>query len=227
MFSSASKQLQSISLGNCSLTGISLPLNDTKKSLPTPSPGLDLKFIALGRGTQNYSCTPSSSSQDATKDEKPVAVGAVATLFDASCIAATSLSLLHELPSIMGRAPLGPLALITELLGDMTNSSSLILGEHYFNAAGEPTFNLTMSGSDAWAISKKDASVPAPKRVQVENACPEKSQDVAWLKLDQKQGNLIKEVYRVVTFQGSPPSTCAGQDETILVGYAAEYWFYG
>lgn len=36
-----------------------------------------------------------------------------------------------------------------------------------------------------------------------------------------------QEVYRVVTFQGSAPSTCAGQKERFQVDYAAEYWFYG
>lgn len=30
-----------------------------------------------------------------------------------------------------------------------------------------------------------------------------------------------------MTFEGSAPSTCAGQNDTILVDYAAEYWFYG
>ncbi|EPS33420.1 hypothetical protein PDE_08382 [Penicillium oxalicum 114-2] len=225
-FSSVARQLNSISLGNCSLKNIYLPLNDTKKRLPTPSPGLNLKFIALGRGAQNYTCTSSNALREHSEEDKPVAVGAVATLFDASCIASTSLNLLHELPAVIGRAPLGPVALITEFLGEITNSPSLILGEHYFNAAGEPTFNLTMGGLDAWIISKKNAAVTAPARV-ARNACPEKGRDVAWLKLDKKQGEDVKEVYRVVTFQGSAPSTCAGQKERFQVDYAAEYWFYG
>lgn len=30
-----------------------------------------------------------------------------------------------------------------------------------------------------------------------------------------------------MTFDGAAPSTCAGQNETVLVDYGAEYWFYG
>jgi hypothetical protein len=42
-----------------------------------PSADLSLVLIALGRGTQNYTC--------ATPTSKPTAIGAVADLFNASC----------------------------------------------------------------------------------------------------------------------------------------------
>lgn len=31
----------------------------------------------------------------------------------------------------------------------------------------------------------------------------------------------------MMTDDGGAPTTCAGQNDTVLVGYAAEYWFYG
>lgn len=34
------------------------------------------------------------------------------------------------------------------------------------------------------------------------------------------------DVYRVETFGGAQPLYCAGQNETITIGYASEYWFY-
>ena len=34
------------------------------------------------------------------------------------------------------------------------------------------------------------------------------------------------EVYRVETFAGAAPTACAGQNETVTLGYAAEYWLY-
>ncbi|GLI78401.1 hypothetical protein PoHVEF18_006715 [Penicillium ochrochloron] len=225
-FSRISDELDGISLGNCSLANIALPLGDTKVKLPNPSPGLNLKYVALGRGTQNYSCPSSTDSHEARDTSEPVATGAAATLFDASCIASTSISLLHEMPVVIGRAPLGSVALLAELLSHTTNSSDLIIGEHYFNAAGDPFFNLKLSGSDSWIITKKDASVTAPRKVS-HIAGVNGDDDVAWLKLGFKDGHGIKEVYRVVTFEGSAPSTCAGQKETVLVDYAAEYWFYG
>lgn len=40
------------------------------------------------------------------------------------------------------------------------------------------------------------------------------------------QGCTIEEVYRVNTVGGQPPATCAGQNATIQVPYAAEYWFW-
>ena len=30
-----------------------------------------------------------------------------------------------------------------------------------------------------------------------------------------------------MTFEGSAPSTCVGLNDTVIVEYAAEYWFYG
>ncbi|KAJ5380436.1 uncharacterized protein N7496_002864 [Penicillium cataractarum] len=225
-FSRISNELDHISLGNCSLANATLPLNDTKTKLPNPSSNLNLKYIALGRGTQNYSCPSLSDSHNSRNTSKPTATGAAATLFDASCIASQSLTLLHEMPVVIGGTPLGSLALLAELLSHTTNSSDLIIGEHYFNAAGDPFFNLKLSGSNAWMVTKKDASVTAPKRVS-HIAADNGDEDVAWLRLSSTDGHGIKEVYRVMTFEGSPPSTCAGQNDTILVDYAAEYWFYG
>lgn len=237
-FSRISNELDHISLGNCPLSSAVLPLNGTTIRLPQPSTGLNLKYIALGRGTQNYTCENSTSSA------VPVSVGAAATLFDASCIASKSLTLLHEMPAIAGETPTGSLALLAELLSHTTNSSDLILGEHYFNAAGYPVLDLRLSGSQDWVVATKNASVDAPQTST--STC----QNVAWLELDRKPGRCsgngievryilrqddeanciltaIQKVYRVNTYQGSAPSTCAGLNETVEVQYAAEYWFFG
>ncbi|KAJ5983713.1 hypothetical protein N7481_005812 [Penicillium waksmanii] len=224
-FSRITTEFDNISLGNCSLNIVTLPMNYTKTKLPEPSPHLDLKYIALGRGTQNYSCSSTESSHSSKKSATPVAVGAVATLFDASCIASQSVMLLHELPAVIAQTPLGSFALMVEALTLTTNSSNLIIGEHYFNTAGDPFFDLNMSGSDAWMECKKDASVSAPTRVSRISGKDESN--VPWLKLDCKDCKGIKEVYRVMTVGGVAPTTCAGQNDTVLVEYAAEYWFYG
>jgi hypothetical protein len=205
-FSRISNELDNISLGNCSLANINLPLSDTKVKLPNPSPGLNLKYVALGRGTQNYSCPSSTNSHKPRDTTKPVATGAAATLFDASCIASTSISLLHEMPVVVGRAPLGSVALLAELIAHTTNSSDLMIGEHYFNAAGDPFFNLKLSGSDSWIITKKDASVTAPKRAS-HIAGDNGDEDVAWLKLGFKDGHGIKVSRKQVL--------------DLLIGYAA------
>ncbi|CAI7629042.1 unnamed protein product [Penicillium bialowiezense] len=213
-------QLDSIHLGNCSLDNATLPLSETKTPLPDPSTNLTLKYVALGRGTQNYTC-PSNSSSNPKSTVKPEATGAVATLFDASCLAAASGPLLHEVPALVSTTSLGSLAFMAALVAQGTRSTNLIIGEHYFNGQGDPVFDLRLSGSDSWIATTKKAAVPAP------NSTLGTSDDVPWLKLGYKKGQNLEEVYRVVTSLGNPPSTCAGQNATILVPYAAEYWFYG
>ncbi|KAJ5923513.1 hypothetical protein N7454_008758 [Penicillium verhagenii] len=218
-FSRISSELDNIILGNCSLSDATLPIDKTAVKLPEPSSNLSLKYIAIGRGTQNYTCENSTSSA------VPVSVGAAATLFDASCIASKSLTLLHEMPAVFGEAPVASLAFLAELLSHTTNSSNLILGEHYFDAAGYPVLDLRLSGSDDWVVATKNASVNA---TQISTST---NQNVAWLELDRKSGDNcgsgVHKVYRVETYQGSAPSTCAGLNLTVEVQYAAEYWFYG
>ncbi|KAJ5499276.1 malate dehydrogenase [Penicillium expansum] len=219
-FSQIYHQLNNINLGNCSLANVSLSLNETNSPLPAPSKNITLKYVALGRGTQNYTCL-SNGSLNSNITIMPKATGAAATLFDASCIASSSLSLLHEVPALISATPLESLAFMAALVGQGTRSTNLIIGEHYFNAAGDPVFDMRLSGSNSWAATSKIASTSAPKLKSGSSG------DVPWLKLGYKKGNDIREVYRVVTSQGDPPSTCSGQDATIQVDYAAEYWFYG
>ncbi|KAJ5089676.1 hypothetical protein N7532_008360 [Penicillium argentinense] len=224
-FSHITGELDKLSLGNCSLKGLELPLNHTKTRLPGPSSHLSLKFVAIGRGTQNYSCSSSETSSHPKKSSTPVATGAAATLFDASCLASQSLTLLHEFPAAIGHISPGSLAFMAEALTLITNTSELIIGEHYFNTAGDPFFDLSMSGLDMWIDAKKKASVNAPTRVSRSSGKDES--DVPWLKLGCKNCKDIQEVYRVLTFEGVAPSTCMGQNDTVLIQYAAEYWFYG
>lgn len=188
-FSQIVNELDNISLGNCSMAGADLPLNNTKVELPHPSSNLTLKYIALGRGTQNYTCP--STSATSRNVSTPTATGAAAMLFDASCLASTSMTLLHEVPAIIGRAPLASLPFMAEVLGATTSTPNLILGEHYFDANGDPFFNLRMSGSDAWMSAKKNASVSAPAR---EYSSDTERKDVAWLQLESKKGNGIKVI---------------------------------
>ncbi|CAI4213000.1 unnamed protein product [Parascedosporium putredinis] len=62
-------------------------------TLPAPSSpsGLSLQHVAIGRGTQNYTCDPADPSA------APKAAGAVAILYDATCLASTHADLLDAL----------------------------------------------------------------------------------------------------------------------------------
>ncbi|GAB1314884.1 Malate dehydrogenase [Madurella fahalii] len=197
----------------CDLSAVALPPGAA--DLPQPAPGLTLKHIAIGRGTQNYTC----DAGDATA--APKAVGALATLFNASCAAA-----IHpDLVSALARASLH--FSVQESESKLAPSNLAVSGVHYFSEATTAFFNLDVSSS--WKIGEipcgKNASVPAPVDAQTGLA---NDAAVAWLKLNAKPGATrgLREVYRVETIGGSPPATCRGLPAHFEVQYATQYWFY-
>ncbi|MCJ1288969.1 hypothetical protein MMC34_000500 [Xylographa carneopallida] len=166
--------------------------------LPPPTTGLKVYLIAIGRGTQNYTCA------DSTAASVPVAIGALASLYNATCIAGANPTIFNEIP---------PAALKVAL--PSIPQSLVPVGHHYFSNATTPTFDL---GAYGFVHAKKTASVPAPSPA-----------DVAWLKLEHEaQGEVgsIAEIYRLNTAGGTPPANCSGMAAEFNVQYAAEYWFY-
>jgi len=170
-----------------------VPLTST---LPSPS-GLQLRYIALGYGTQNYTCASASAV--------PVSIGAVATLYNATYLAApVSASLIPSLPALA--------------LSTRSGLGLPVLGHHFFAPGSVPTFALD-AATPALALSaKKAADVPAPAGGVKDS--------VDWLMLvDNGSGGTtgLKAVYRVETAGGSPNSTCTAAGG-LQVAYAAEYW---
>ena len=109
-----------------------------------------------------------------------------------------------------------PLALVNQY-------SIPVLGHHYFNSAGQPTFDL---GSTGFLTAKKTGDIPAPA-----NACPGQGDQgygaVDWLNLVNAGGSVgLSEVYRVETAGGKQQPACNGFVGNIEVQYAALYWFY-
>ncbi|KAH8888783.1 hypothetical protein GQ53DRAFT_748689 [Thozetella sp. PMI_491] len=197
----------------CDLSRAVLPT--VPSGLPSPSAGLTLKHVAIGRGVQNYTC----DTKNATA--VPVAVGAVATLFNASCVASTYPDLLALLPKV---------ALEFNLTSDesprMGATNLIMSGAHFFTNATTPFFNLdtqSMKLGEIPCAKNNTASAPAdsPKGQQGEGA-------VAWLKLVSRQGATgdLQEVFRVETAGGSPPALCTGMPAAFSVQYSAQYWFY-
>jgi hypothetical protein len=202
-------------------------------ALPPPSNGLILKHVAIGRGTQNYTCGTDPTAA-------PAAVGALATLYNASCVASAYPDVLAMLPRV---------ALQFNLTG--TNQATLspsnlqISGHHYFTTVTTPLFDLdTPAMSLGIAPAAKNSSVPAPANAPV-GQYGVGFGAVPWLKLlaiEGATGNL-QEIYRVNTAGGNPPKTCAGMPSAFEVQYSAElvvrllpipshqltcprYWFY-
>ena len=190
---SAVSALPNIYTKRTTTSSLRVPLN----GLPAPE-GLTLRYVALGQGTQNYTCANTTSA--------PVAIGAVATLYDAT-------SLITASPIVIPN--------LTALAYSVGSSLGLpTLGHHWFSASGVPTFSLEAADPRAFLSAKKVNSVAAPK-FSVPNS-------VAWLYLrDDGRGisRGLKAVYRVETAGGGPPAACVEVGE-LAIKYAAEYWFF-
>ncbi|KAI2471885.1 hypothetical protein F4781DRAFT_428889 [Annulohypoxylon bovei var. microspora] len=183
--------------------------------LPAPSAGLTLKHVAVGRGTQNYTCDTTNATAI------PVAVGAVATLFNASCVASTYPDLFQLLPKLALQ-----FNLTTQEDSLMGPTDLMISGHHFFTDDTTPFFNLDTNKynlGEAPCSKANQTSAPddAPRGQQGEKA-------VAWLKLNTRTGATgnLQEVYRINTAGGSPPATCQGQAAAFEVQYSAQYWFW-
>jgi hypothetical protein len=195
-----------------------LNFNDTNLNtiaptpLPSVSAGLNLAHVGVGRGTQNYSCTANATAA-------PVSLGAVATLYNASCIASAYPDLLGQLPNVALQFNLTSADQAT-----LSPSNLAISGHHYFSNSTTPTFNLDTADMQlGFAPCTKNNSVSAPAGASVGQGDVGFGA-VAWLKLITRVGATgnLQEIYRVNTAGGNPPATCAGMPATFEVEYAAE-----
>ncbi|KAK4989041.1 hypothetical protein LTR66_003075 [Elasticomyces elasticus] len=112
-----------------------LPTSD----LPSPS-GLTLQYIALGVGTQNYTCATSTTAS------VPVPDGALATLYDATTF--------FSKPGHQSAMS----SLLDSNLALKPNKDLDVLGHHYFVPPLTPTFDLGATLLSA----KRLAKVPSP-----------------------------------------------------------------
>ncbi|EEP77976.1 predicted protein [Uncinocarpus reesii 1704] len=216
-YSSISKEIQNIRKhGNdirrpgCELSDLKLP--QSSKPLPNIPGGQKLLAVAVGRGTQNYTCESES--------EKPTPRGALATLFDASCIAANYPQLLASLTNA---------ALHLQQPEPFSNAPGAarmpVMGHHFFSNGTTAVFEAANMGASS--VIKIEA-VDAPQN-SLPGVCGQLDGAVPWLFLESipESTGKAKSIYRVNTAGGSPPKYCTGQPKEITVQYSAEYWFYG
>ena len=177
-----------------------------------PTPTATIAYVTLGRGTQNYTC--------ASAGVAPVAVGANATLYDASALLKIpppyGLKALEAAPAMAVNVDESQIPPIVQ---------GHALGHHYFNGGGQPTFDL---GKDGVLVGKKVADIPPPTNAST-GPTNDPTQDygaVDWLNLvDAGTSVTMKEVYRVECAGGHQPSICAKAGD-LFQQYACLYWFY-
>lgn len=184
-----------------------LNLKAVSSGLPTPTSSPSI--IALGVGTQNYTCNSTTGTYGSNV--------AVADLYDiASLVKAStkdSLCKLYLENSQDCKSEDNPLKLH-------------LIGQHYFDASSKPNFDFTKS-DQGWLQAKKIANVSAPANA-ANGVKPEANGAIDWLYLLDNDSGVsvnLKSVYRVETAGGKPPRSCSGEEQ-IEIPYAAEYWFY-
>jgi len=188
------------------------PAGQTALAVPS---GASTKFIGLGVGVQNYTCSAATGTF--------ASAGAVATLYDVSCLVkvlgANFSSLPADVTKFEANAPAAA-ALLQKQLG----KPPVELGVHIFvpspSGTGiSPFFDFTVSqttATDPTFLGAKTGDIASPAG---------KTVDVDWLALSHVQGDLATTVFRVDTSNGVPPTSCtAGQATSIP--YAANYYFY-
>ncbi|CAE6450522.1 unnamed protein product [Rhizoctonia solani] len=185
----------------CDVSAVALAL---PSGLGVPG-GVKPKYIALGFGTQNYTCSSAGTYTSA---------GAVAKLLDISCLTKSNPQLFRDVHEYAYRLR-GRQDLLEDLLEPYINIH--FLGSHYFisqDGAIAPKFDFGQSGH-GYVVSKKTGGAPSP----------DGSQNVDWLELQNTSGSLAKYVFRVDTQGGQPPASCkAGQ--AVNVQYTSKYWFF-
>ncbi|KAI2088232.1 Small subunit processome complex component [Ophidiomyces ophidiicola] len=189
-YSSVGKEIEKLrvplQLMGCDLSNAKLP--HTLEPLPNIPKGQRLLGVAVGRGTQNYTCSSSSSG-------KPTPKGAIATLFDASCIASTYPHLLSSLTRAAVHLRQPALFSLTPGIARM-----MVMGHHYFSNGTTAVFDLSNKGASS---VRKIGGVDAPK-----NAMPgpqgQANGAVQWLFLESipESDGEARTVYRVETAGG-------------------------
>jgi len=199
-------------------TKVTVPVGDGPTKLPGPG-SMKLKYILIGHGTQNYTCT------DSTDYTSPVPNGAQADLYDVSSLACYA-----------------PAADLNKLPYFFLHGSDYVpkdkfhqIGVHYFHPdASTPIFDIE-GRKEIFFVGKKLEGVPAPADADP-GLAPDAFGAVDWLELGTKSDVVVngkslkssgcKGIYRVQTAGGKPPATCKGRSAQFTIPYAAQYWVY-
>ncbi|KAJ7171356.1 hypothetical protein C8R46DRAFT_1175693 [Mycena filopes] len=189
-----------------------LPAGQTQLVSPTTAP----LYVALGVGVQNYTCSASTLKYTST--------GAVASLYDISCLASTPAfaSIQTTVFNAWNAAPAG--ASPTPPAG----APVTLLGFHYFIPAASgtglsPKWDFTSTGANA---GNANAFFVGSKVGDITDPTGNAAVNVDWLALNKLSGSLATQVFRVDTVNGQPPTSCVAGSADISVKYTAKYFLY-
>jgi len=181
---------------------LTLPSNQTALAVPA---GVSPVNIALGVGVQNYTCSAGTYTS----------VGAVATLFDISCLYGTP-----EFPNIQDQLMSLP-APVRNGIVTVASRTPLLLAYHYFitnpltGTGINPKFAQAANGGANFTTLAKKGDIKSADLTNVD-----------LLQLSSIAGDWASTVFRVDTKAGQPPANCTVGSADISVPYAAKYWFF-
>ncbi|KAJ7765269.1 hypothetical protein B0H16DRAFT_1796639 [Mycena metata] len=193
---------------------MNLPTNQTQLVSPTTAP----LYVGLGVGVQNYTCSASTLKYTST--------GAVASLFDISCLDKTPAFATIQTTAFnaWNAAPAGvsPNTLAAKF------ATPTLLGYHYFipspSGTGiSPKWDFTSTGKNA---GNSTAFVVGAKAGDITDPTGNVAANVDWLTLNNTQGALANKIFRIDTVNGQPPSSCVAGSADISVKYTAKYFLY-
>jgi len=186
--------------------------------LPWPLPPIQSPplYTAVGFGVQNYTCTSSGNYSN---------VGAVARLFDASCLYGSKefLNIEIDVFDFWTNCP-------TESSSDSEMASLLKqhwnmdpLADYYFVEQDNslvPVFDFRSTGQttgnpNAIFFGAKNEVAPSP----------DGDVNIDWVQQAHVAGGLANAAYRVFTVLGQPPSRCTPGSPDISIKYATKYLF--
>lgn len=200
-----------VSRTECSAATKILTVPSSTYGTPLAIPVGDPKFVAVSAGVQNYTCSAASTyTSVVAREHIPNAtdlhcssVGAVAELFDLSCISQGDLDAVTALVwHAWNDAP------EEQTISAVVDSAGVLdplvaLGQHYFVAdpSGSgiaPKWSWYSAGPNAFVVGAQTGEIPAPTDPQV---------NVDWVSLQNVEGDLADQVFEVQTWGGQPPAS--------------------
>jgi hypothetical protein len=214
----------SYSVGHCDLSNVQLTLPDAQLAVLGKPNSSHPTAVGVAFGVQNYTCSTNNNF---------TSTGAVAQLYDISCLSQSSPDLFNTIQEPLYDAWVNLTSEITvqEITAIIPAllSPDVILSDHYFvaNPSGSglsPVWDFRATqrfhgNQNAFILGASTGSVAAPV---------DPAHNVNWLRLRKVSGDIADEVYRTDTIGGQPPTSCThGQTQDISVKYVSQYWFFG
>ncbi|KII95430.1 hypothetical protein PLICRDRAFT_34283 [Plicaturopsis crispa FD-325 SS-3] len=200
----------------CDITQAKPDLPAGQTALVAPSGGPS--FIALAIGVQNYTCSNTSTYTN---------IGAVATLFDASCLYGTPAFDDAQTTAYNAWKQAPPSASPADVEAQLKTTPA-VLGYHYYvtnpttGTGVSPKWDFTSAkfagNANAFVVGAKAGDIASPAG---------NASNVDWLSVNPVQGSLASKIFRIDTVNGQPPSSCTQGSPVLSVKYTAKYWLYG